>query len=90
MFVSRIVADTLWHLVRFINILILVRIALQFFNVNPLNPIVQFIYSVTEFILAPIRNVINDVFGYSGFLDFSPLVAIILIQVIYNIIVKIL
>lgn len=90
MFVSQVIADALWHLVRFINILILIRIALQFFNVNPLNPIVQFIYSVTEFILAPVRNVINNVFGYSGFLDFSPLVAIILLQVIYNVIVKIL
>lgn len=84
------IADTLWYLVRFINILILARIALQFFNVNPLNPIVQFIYSITEFILAPIRNIINNVFGYSGFLDFSPLVAIILIQVVYGMVVKIL
>ncbi|MDI9476523.1 MAG: YggT family protein [Natronincolaceae bacterium] len=90
MFASQAVADTLWHLVRLINVLILVRIALQFFNINPSNPIVRFIYDVTEFILAPIRNVISNLFGYSGFLDFSPLVAIILIQVIYNIVVRIL
>ncbi len=90
MFASQTVANTLWHLVRLINVLILVRIALQFFSVNPSNPVVRFIYDVTEFILAPIRNVISNVFGYSGFLDFSPLVAIILIQVIYNIVVRIL
>ena len=90
MFTSQVITDTLGHLVKFINILILIRIALQFFRVNPLNPIIQFIYSVTELILAPIRDVINNVFGYSGFLDFSPLVAIILTQVIYNIIIKIL
>ena len=90
MSISQIIADALWYLVRIINILILVRIVLQFFSVNPLNPIIQFIYSTTEFILAPIRDVISNVFGYSGFLDFSPLIAIILIQVIYNIIMKIL
>ena len=60
------------------------------FSVNPLNPIIQFIYNTTEFILAPIRDVISNVFGYSGILDFSPFIAMILIQVIYNIIVKIL
>jgi len=90
LFTSQVITDTLGHLVKFINILILIRIALQFFRVNPLNPIIQFIYSVTELILAPIRDVINNVFGYSGFLDFSPLVAIILTQVIYNMIIKIL
>lgn len=90
MFTSWVIIDTLGHLVRFINILILIRIALQFFRINPLNPIIRFIYNVTEFILAPIRDIINNVFGYSGFLDFSPLIAIILIQVIYNIIVRIL
>lgn len=90
MFTSWVIIDTLGHLVRFINILILIRIALQFFRINPLNPIIRFIYNVTEFILAPIRDIINNVFGYSGFLDFSPLVAIVLIQVIYNIIIKIL
>lgn len=88
--ISQAIADALWYLVRLVNILILVRIALQFFSVNPLNPIVQFVYSTTEFILAPVRNIINNVFGYTGFLDFSPLVAIVLIQVIYNIIIKIL
>lgn len=90
MFASHVVADALWYLMRFINILILIRIALQFFNINPLNPIIQFIYGATEFILAPIRNIIGNVFGYSGFLDFSPLIAIILMQAIYNIIVRIL
>jgi len=88
--ISQIIADALWHLVGIIDILILVRIVLQFFSVNPLNPIIQFIYNTTEFILAPIRDVISNVFGYSGFLDFSPFIAMILIQVIYNIIVKIL
>ncbi len=90
MFTTQIVASALWYLGRFINILILVRIALQFFNISPLNPFIQFIYGVTEPILAPIRNIIYNVFGYSGFLDFSPLIAIILLQGIYNIIVGIL
>lgn len=90
MFNPQIVATTLWYLVRFINMLIVIRIVLQFINMDPSNPIAQFIYGTTEPILAPIRNLIHNVFGYSGFLDFSPLVAMVLVEATYSIIIKIL
>lgn len=87
MFAPQVVADALWYLLRFINMLILVRIVLQWFNSNPSSFIVQFIYSVTEPILAPIRNLIHNIFGYTGFIDFSPWIAMIILQLLYGIVV---
>jgi len=86
LFDPQVVAIALYYLVRVINILILVRIILPWINPNPTSPIVQFIYSVTEPILAPARNLINRVFGYNGFLDFSPILAMFMIQILYSII----
>lgn len=90
MFETRAVAMALYYLVRVINILILVRIILPWINPNPSSPFVQFIYSVTEPILAPARNIINKVFRYNGFLDFSPILAMFMIQIIYSLILSIL
>ncbi len=90
MFAPQVVAEALYYLVRVINTLILVRIILPWINPNPSNSIVQFIYSVTEPILAPARNLINNIFGYTGFLDFSPILAMFIIQMIYSIILRML
>ena len=52
--------------------LILVRIILQIFNV-PYNKFTNFIYSVTEPILGPVRNLLDKIFGRQMLLDFSPI-----------------
>lgn len=90
MFSSYNIALTLSYLVRFINILILVRIMMSWIRPNPSNPIVQFVYTATEPILIPARKLIHDVFGYNGMLDFSPMVAIFIVQIIYTIILNLL
>lgn len=90
MFEPQVIAMALYYLVRLINILILIRIILPWINPNPSNPIVQFIYGVTEPILAPARSIINSIFGYTGFLDFSPLLALLIIQVVYTLILRML
>ncbi|ABW18953.1 YggT family protein [Alkaliphilus oremlandii] len=90
MFTPNVIALALYYLVRVINILILIRIILPWINPNPYNPVVQFIYSVTEPILAPARQLINTVFGYKGFLDFSPILAMFVIQTVYSIILRLL
>ncbi len=90
MFSSYTIALTLNYLVRFINILILVRIMMSWIRPNPSNPIVQFVYAATEPILAPARNLIHNVFGYNGILDFAPIVAIFIVQIVYSIILRLL
>lgn len=57
---------------------LIARAILSWLNVSPSNPLVAMLYQVTEPILAPIRRVLPTV----GMIDFSPMVAIILITVI--------
>ncbi|NLM04206.1 MAG: YggT family protein [Clostridiales bacterium] len=75
------------YLDRIINILILARVVLSWTNPNPYSSIVRFIYGVTEPILAPIRNLIYRL-GYNGMIDFSPILAIFLINILFDIIIR--
>lgn len=69
--------------------LILVRIILQIFNV-PYNRFVNFIYSVTEPILGPVRSLLDRIFGRQMLLDFSPIaVWVILDFVIVPVLIEI-
>lgn len=67
--------------------LIIGRVLLSWVNVGPNNSIAAFIYEVTEPVLKPIRSVIHR--GTTP-LDFSPLVAIILLQFLERFILTIL
>ena len=64
-------------LARVLNIAILIRVFLTWIPISRDNPVVSFIYEITEPILGPIRRVLPPVGG----LDFSPLVALVLIEV---------
>ena len=57
---------------------ILIRVILSWVSPGQTNMITNIIYQVTEPILAPLRRIIPKV----GMLDFTPLVAVILLQVI--------
>ena len=52
-------------------------------NPDPYNPIVQLLRRVTEPVLRPIRNVLAR---YQAGLDFSPLVAILIIQFVQRVV----
>ena len=62
-----------------ITIIILLRVVVSWISPGSTNMLVVVLYRLTEPILAPLRRIIPRV----GRLDFSPLVAIILIQVIF-------
>ncbi len=56
--------------------IIIIAAIISWVNPDPYNPIVRFLYSVTEPVLRPIRRLI----GYRlGPIDFSPLLAIVAI-----------
>jgi YggT family protein len=55
---------------------LIVRALLSWVNPDPYNPIVQFLYKVTEPVLDPVRRVIG---GYRLGIDLSPLVVILVI-----------
>ena len=73
----------------FINVLftvlelaILARVLLSWFRVDPYHLAVAFLYQITEPILRPLRNVIPPL----GMMDISPIVALILMDIIRQII----
>ena len=67
------------------SFLILARVLLSWVNVNPSNPIVLFIYGVTEPILQPLRNVLPAI----GTMDISPIAALILLQILESLIMSV-
>ena len=52
------------------------RALLSWFNLGPSNPIIRFLFEITEPILGPMRRVIPMI----GMMDISPLVAILLLN----------
>lgn len=75
---------SLIYLVNLIEILILVRIVMSFINFNGNNAFGRFIYELTEPILAPARALIAKLGINTGMIDFSPIVAMLLLRVILN------
>ena len=57
---------------------IFIRIIASWIAVDPRNPFMAFLYDITEPILGPLRQIIPRF----GMFDFSPMVAIILINLV--------
>ena len=70
----------------FLYIAIFARIIMTWFPVGGNNPIVIFIYSVTEPILAPIRRYVPRL----GMFDFSPMIALVLVAFIQRFLIGVL
>jgi YggT family protein len=64
-------------------VLVIVSVILSYF-MDPYHPIRRSIDSVVEPLLAPIRRIVPLI----GMLDFSPLILIILIQLLSNLIIR--
>ena len=62
---------------------IIIRALLSWVSVDPYNPLVQILFQITEPILAPLRRIIPPI---GGMMDISPIVALILLQVLQAII----
>jgi len=77
------VVRTLFELYSFV---LLARVLIGWFQVDPYNPIVQLLYRLTEPLLAPIRRLLPQ----TGMLDFSPIVGFIVIRLAEEIVVSIL
>ena len=61
-----------------LTLLILVRVIVSWVSPGQTNTLTNILYQVTEPILGPLRRIVPRV----GMLDFSPMAAIILLQVI--------
>ncbi len=73
-------------LLRIIDSLILIRVLLSFFPTLQTSKISYFIYQMTEPILAPCRAILDRLGLGMGMIDFSPILAFILLNIIQNLI----
>ena len=70
------VATILDYILTIANWLIIIRALISWVNPDPYNPIVKFLYKVTEPLLAPFRRLVPL---HSAGLDISPIFALIFI-----------
>lgn len=67
------------------SFVILGRVLMSWVQVDPYSPLARTLYQLTEPVLAPVRNLMG---GAMAGLDFSPIIAMIGIQIIGNIIAQ--
>lgn len=77
-----------YYFLRFLSWLIVIRILLSWFVPGSHHPIVIFIIQTTEQILAPIRRMLPRGEGMMAMIDWSPLVALILIDVLRYVLIR--
>lgn len=78
-------------LLRIIEGLIFIRIIVSWFPIRRDHPLMVILYQLTEPVLGPVRNLIaKSSIGANLMLDFSPLIVFLLINVIRNIIFRLL
>ncbi len=65
--------------------ILFIRVMLSWVNPDPYNPIVRFLRTVTDPVLVPLRRIIPPV---GGTLDLSPLVALLLVQLLKRLIIQ--
>jgi YggT family protein len=68
-------------LIYILNFAIIVRSLMSWFNPSPDNPIVRFVIEITEPVLAPLRRIVPRI----GMIDITPIVAILLLNVVLQI-----
>lgn len=81
-------------LITFLNILdyaILIRCILSWFPIGRDNPLYRLLYSITEPILAPVRKMVynSPIGGSMRMLDFSPIIAMLILSGIQSIVISV-
>ncbi len=73
----------LYYILWIFELILLARVILSWFpNVDRSNPLIQFLYDVTEPVLRPIREMMPP----TGMMDLSPLIVFLIIQVLMTLI----
>lgn len=77
------ISRLIFAILQLYSYLLLIRVVLSWINPNPRNNLLVMVVNVTEPVLAPLRGIFN----FRGF-DFSPILALLLIRIIMNVIIK--
>ena len=70
-----------WILFTILQFAIIIRALMSWFNPSPDNPIARVVYELTEPVLAPLRRIVPRI----GMIDITPIVAILLMNVIQQV-----
>lgn len=65
---------------------IIIRVLLSWVRIDPYHPVIRLLDQITEPILTPIRSILPT----TGGLDFSPIVAIVLLELVRQLLFSIL
>src|SRR3970282_725720 len=79
------VAEIIDIVLTFYMYIIIARALISWVNPDPYNPIVQFLYRVTEPVLSPIRRLIP---AYATGIDFSPIIVFLIIMFLQSVLVS--
>jgi YggT family protein len=69
-----------------LNLAILIRVIVSWLNVSPYNPLISFIYQITDPIILPLRRIIPPL----GMIDITPIIAILLLSILQQILLSLL
>ncbi|HLR33969.1 MAG TPA: YggT family protein [Tissierellales bacterium] len=75
-------------LIRIIEIFIFIRVLFNLLGVSMGSPIVGFIYEMTEPIIGPCRKLLYKLGLGGGMFDFSPALALVLLNVLKTLLLK--
>ena len=78
---NQFLASVIFYLTTALYVAILVRAILSWFPLSPSHPFSALLTSITEPVLAPLRRVVPRL----GFLDLTPLIAILLLLLIQQV-----
>lgn len=77
-----ILATTVSWFFEFLNIMILIRVFLSWFNFNPNSRIIILIYQLTDPVLEPFRKLTAKLGLNTGMVDFSPIISLLFLYYI--------
>jgi YggT family protein len=81
----------IWSVSKFFSViylLIFIRMVLSWIRLSPYNSLVNIIYQLTEPILEPFRRLMDRTGINTGMIDFSPLIAYLVLQLLEGIIIR--
>jgi YggT family protein len=81
-----LIMQAVFVLIQLLKAALVIRVILSFLPISADNPLVRMLYSVTEPVLAPIRRLLErSSIGGNMMMDFSPIIAFLLIGLIQSI-----
>lgn len=72
-----VLSTTVSYFFEFLNIMILIRVFLSWFNYNANNKLIMLVFQLTEPVLEPFRKLSARLGLNTGMIDFSPIISLL-------------